>query len=462
MAVEGPVEGVQAGPEAGPVADVSVVLSVPAGFGWDPDFNLIRTGARSFSTDLVVSTLAPATTATFYANAARPNNTGNGTTGATAEQAIWAALNDVSPGVHAKLYILGSSDPLNPTLYPWTKAWRVGTSANLHVVVVSDFSTLAPGYALSSTALVEGDGELGTWGIAGGDGPNVYAATLVTAPGRCIDAATRDADGVPVALTLQTSIALVEANPGSYYHAGGVLYVRTSDSRDPDADLRPLRGGTSVNGLVNGARTVYLERLSFEGGGPARVFQVSDGNAVLVDCDVTHGTALGWEMNIPGTTTNATRTAHLVRCKFISNAGDGAGYAASGANMTLRGFEWGCTYARNSGAGTDQGGSGHVDPAPGGQSCSIIRLEPVTSDNKSHGFADVGGCTTWILGGTVSDESAGVHQGDGGTAWIQGTVFSGNTVDLQTDDAAGQIYVSDVRYDRTKVDGPGTVSSYIP
>jgi hypothetical protein len=435
------------------------VVRVPSGFPWPPSFSIIQTGPRSFTTTLDPTSLAPSTSATLYANTARPNNTGNAQSWAAADQAIWAALNHVGVGTATRLYIMGSADPDAPTIYPWTKAWRVGTSGNLHVTVVSDENG-TPGYAVSSTALVAGDGELGAWGLVGGSEPNTYSATLTTAPAKVIDGNVLDSDGVATTLTLRASAAAVEANPGSYYHAAGVLYVRTADSRAPSfPTLRPLRGGTSVNGLANGARTVHVERLSFEGGS-TRIFYAQEANVSFVDCDFTHGTALGFEMSIPGTTTDATRTAHLIRCRFLRNAGDGCGYTAAGSGMTIRGFEWGCTYANNSGAGTDQGGSAHF--TSGNTEISVIRLTPTCRGNKTHGFADVGGCDTWILGGTVSGESAGVHIGDGGTGWLQDVVFSSNTEDLQTDDAAGRIYVSGVHYDPAKVDGAGTVQVYVP
>lgn len=432
-------------------------VSPPSGFGWTPSFQIIEVAPGQFTTTLDHLTLAPTTSATFYADSTKANNNNNGTSAALAEQAIWAALNDVGAGTHATVYVLGNANPSTPTIYPWTKAWRVGTSANLRVLVVSDFTTLAPGYAISSTSLVAGDGELGAWGIAGGDGPNVYAATVATAPGRVIDSTNVDVDGVPLALTLRASLAAVEANPGSYWHDSGNLYVRTWDSRAPSfPTLRPLRGGTSTNGLVNGTRTAYIERLSFEGGGTARVFYVQDGNAILVDCDVTHGTALGFEVNTAVGLTDVTRTAHLIRCRFIANAGDGCGYTANGSGMTMRGFEWNCTYARNSGAGSDQGGSAHrltINTA-----IQVIRVNPRCTGNKSQGFADVGegsdGCKIWILGGKVTGEAVGVYCGNGTATWLHGVVLTGNTTDLVTDDAAGVISTTGTYY--TTTSGAGT------
>jgi hypothetical protein len=438
------------------------VVPMPATFPWTPTWTIIETAPGVFTTTLDPISLIPTTSATFYANEARPNNTGNGQSAAAAEQAIWAALADVGAGVHAKILVLGSTDPKNPTIYPWTKAWRVGCSANLHVSVVSDFTTLAPGYAVSSTALVAGDGELGAWGIAGGDGPNVYSATLTTAPGRVVDGANLDADGVATALTSRASVALVEANPGSYYHAAGVLYVRTFDSRAPTfPTLRPLRGGTSINGHVNGTRTVYVERLSFEGGS-TQVVYIQDGDLTLVDCDVTNGTALGVHVNTGAGLTGATRALHCIRVRAIANAGDGIAYSAAGATMTLRGLEWNCQYKRNSGASTDQGGSAHRLTT--NTEVSVIRVNPTCTANKSQGFADVGegtdGCFILNVGGTITGEVSGYYCGNGTKAWLYRTVLAGNTTDLVTDNAAGVINVSGTHYATTS--GAGTVQVYVP
>lgn len=442
-------------------------LPPPPAFGWTPDFAIRQLGPSAFTADLDETTLKPTTSATFYANTARPNNTSNGTSWALAEQAIWAALNDVSSGVHATIYVMGSADPNAPTIYPWSKAWRVGASANLVVSVVSDEAG-TPGYAVSSTALVAGDGELGTWGLtADPGGPNVYEATLTTAPDRVIDGTVLDVDGVATKLTLQTSIANVEANPGSYYHAAGKLYVRTADSRAPSfPTLRPLKGGTCINGQINGTRTVYVERLGFEGGSGQAVY-VQDGNLIIVDADVTHGQALGINVNTAGTLTNATRTLHAIRVRAIANGGDGIGYSAAGAGMTLHGFEWGCTYARNtSAAGSDQGGSAHRLLT--NSAVRVVRLNPDCRENKSQGFADVGenvgandnGCEVWIVGGSVADEAVGVYAGNGTKTWLHAVQMTGNTVDLKTDAAAGRIYLADMPLgSRT---GDGVVQYFTP
>lgn len=431
-------------------------VAPPSGFGWTPSWNVIESSPGVFTTSLDPASLIPATAATLYANAAQANNTGNGQSGAAAEQAIWAALNDVV--TTTTLYVLGSADRNNPTVYGWTKAWRVGTAADLAVKVVSDFTTLAPGWAISSTALVAGDGELGAWASTGGGTANTYVATLTTAPDRVIDALVPDAHGVPTKLTLRSSIATVDAAPGSYWHSAGNLYVRTADSRAPSfPTLRPLRAA-SVNGLANGGKTVYVERLSFEGGDTARAFYAQNANVVMVDCDVNHGPALGFEVNT-GATTGVTRTAHLFRCRFIANGGDGCGYTASGATMTLRGVEVDCIYARNSGAGTDQGGSAHF--TAGNTEVSVVRVNPTCTANKTQGFADVGGTTTWAAGCTFTGEAIGAYVGDTGTAWLHGCVFNGCTVDLDPADAGATINVPFDAAVATRA-GSGTVARYTP
>lgn len=433
------------------------IIRPPVGFPWTPTFNIIESSEGVFTTDLDYTALAPTTAATLYADASRPNNGGNGQSAATAEQAIWAALNDVV--TTSTIYIKGSSSASAPTLYGWAKAWRVGTAANLKIKVLSDLAdTASVGYAVSSTALVEGDGELGTWALtADVNGPNVYEASLATAPGRVVDASSIGTSG-PATLTSRASVALVEANPGSYYHSGTALFVRTSDSRDPDANLRPLRGGTAVNGHVNTASTVYIERLSFEGGSARCLYVQNGATVVLVDCDIWRGTALGLELNTAVGVTNATIYVYVIRCRFLGNAGDGCGYTANGSGMTIRAFEWGCTYSGNSGAGTDQGGSGHF--TAGNTEVSIIRLNPICNGNKSQGFADVGGCNVWIIDPTISGEVTGVYCGDAGTTWIHGGTLSSNTTDLVTDAAGGTIYVSGTAYTTTSGDGTeGTVYS---
>lgn len=452
----GPRMGPRVGARRGPVSYPNTIR-VPAGFGWTPSWNVIESSPGVFTTDLVTSTLRPASTnVTRYASIARPDNTGDGLSAAAADKSIWAALNAVSDTT--TLYILGSADPANPTMYDYDNAWRSAWFVNGNVLVVSDFTTLAPGYAVSSTYMAPGGAYLGAWGLVGGGTPDVYSATLAAAPDTVIDAAVISATtGVATRLALVASAAAVQAAPGSYYWAAGVLYVRRAGSTAPDANLRALRAGVT-NGHINTAGiTVYVRGLTFEGGGPARAFYVQAATQVTFEnCKFTHGQLQGLELSTA--TAGVTQTLYTINCTFAGNAADGTGTTASGAGTSTRAVEIGCTYRGNSGVGTDQGSSIHKSAGNG--AVSAIRINGTFSANKTDGFADVGGTTTWAVGCTFTGEAIGAYVGDTGTAWLQGCTFTGCTTDIDPFDAGATINTASTTY-ATRA-GSGQVALYTP
>jgi hypothetical protein len=433
-------------------------LPPPAGFGWAGAPTVRQLGPSSFTYDGDPRDFMVETSVTRYVKPTG-NNGNSGLSWAAAERSIWEALNRVGASA-TTIYVLGSADPANPTLYDMDHAWISALTANVNVIVVSDETTLAPGYAISSVGMPEGGGHLGTWAL----GPTeaaVYEATLVAAPYAVIDASRTAADGAPEYLTQRASTAEVQANPGSWYHAAGVLYVRTWDSRDPDASLRPLRD--TFNGRCTLALNFYVEGLTFEGGGQRAFYAQNLTRGAFHRCKFIRAKTLGFDLSVANTVTDSTHTVYLFDCEAYGNGGDGVGYTIQGAGETVHFFEANCTYGGNtSTAGSDQGGSAHrlsTNMAVRG-----VRLNPNCRANKSQGFADVGqstdGCEVWIVGGSVTDEAVGVYAGNGTKTWLHSVEMQRNTVDLKTDDAAGRIYVTGMPIGSRE--GAGTVLGYTP
>lgn len=435
-------------------------VNPPSGFGWSPAFAVIQTGPVTFTTDINTESLKRATTATRYVAISDGNNADSGLTWALAHKSIWDCINAVNQAT--TIYIEGSADPANPTMYDYDNAWRSNLAFDCNVIVVSDRTTLAPGYAVSSTYMVPGGAFLGTWALtADPDGPHVYEATLVAAPNQVID----DSTGTIVKLTSRASIALVEANPGSYFHGGGKLYVRRAASTAPSASLRALRASV-VNGHTNSATTdLYIQGLTFEGGNARCMYLQACSSATFVDCTFRQGQTAGLELNFGVGVTNATATVYLIRCTGQGNAGDGLGATVNGSGMTVNWLEWDCESYGNSNGGTDQGSSLHF--TVGNTAINVIRIGGNYHDNRTHGVADVGGvaeaggCDTWMQGCTVQGNPDGVHVGgDAGEAWLHGCTIASGGDDLQADNAASVINVADTVY-RTS-SGPGTVQRYDP
>ncbi len=452
MAVLGPIAGPTANVRRGPFPHV---VSPPSGLGWTPAFDIIELFPGVFTTSIVTAALKPSTATIRYVDVATGADGNTGLVAGSPKKSIWSAI---IVGANDTVYIKGSANPATPTIYNDDHAWNSVPIQACNFIVVSDFTTLAPGYAISSTAMPESGTLLGAWSLVGGGTPNTWTATLAAAPHTVIDATVTNATtGAPTKQTLQASVAAVEAAPGSYYWAAGSVYVRTTDSRRPDVNLRVLRA-SRINGWLNTAINLYVERLSFEGGGSRAFYIQNCATAAFVDCNFTLAENNGLELNASGAVTGLTHTIYAIRCAARGNTGDGFGSTVAGATETVRFVEIGCTYAGNNGSGSDEGSSHHF--TAGNTAVSCIRVNGAFRSNKTDGFADVGGTTTWALGCRFTGEAIGAYVGDTGTAWLQGCVFNGCTVDLDPFDAGATINVSNSTY-ATRA-GSGTVQGYAP
>lgn len=432
------------------------LVAPPSGLGWTPAFSILETAPGTFATTLDPSSLKLSTATTRYVDLATGSDANSGLVKASPKKSIWGAL---LVGANDTIYVKGSADPANPTVYHYDWSWRVVPVLDTNVIVVSDFDTLAPGWAVSSIGHKAGDSFLGTWALtADVAGPHVYEATLATSPGGgVIDAAAApQASGALATLTNRASIAAVEASPGSWYHDGTKLYVRTTDSRAPDDRLRPLK--QAINGWLNTAISIYVERLTFEGGNARAFFLQHCVQATFVDCTFCNAQQNGCELNVSAAVTGTTHTVYLIRCRALGNAGDGLGATAAGLGEVVRWCEIACEAAGNSGGGSDEGSSVHK--VAGNGAITSIRVGGRFHANKTAGFADVGGMSIWALGSRIDGEAQGAYVGDASTAWLHGCVLTGNTTDVVTDNASGTVKVNGTAYSTSS--GAGTIASYAP
>jgi len=450
VAVLGPIAGPMSAVRRGPYPHV---VSPPTGLGWTPAFNILELLPGIFTTDIATALLKPSTATIRYVDIATGNDGNTGLVAGSPKKSIWSAIN---VGGNDTIYVLGSSNPLTPTVYPYDNAWRLPSIQNTCVIAVSSFTTLAPGYVVSSIGNVAGDSLLGTWASTGGGTPNTYVATLAATPYDVVDGAgTPTAAGKAPSLTLRSSIATVDAAPGSWWWSAGSLYVRTADSRAPDVSIRALK--SAINGWESVALTMYIERIKFEGGSARAFYLQNITSAYFVDCAFSDGTNQGLELSTAAA--GVTHTVYLVRTKAYGNAGDGMGATCSGAGTILNWLEWDCEGTANtSSGGTDQGSSLHKTAGNG--AFVGIRVGGLYHGNKTDGVADVGGMQTWMLGSKVYSEAIGIYIGGAGTGWVQGCVLTGNSTDLMTDNASGVINVSNSTY--TTKSGTGTVQEYAP
>ncbi len=90
-----------------------------------------------------------------------------------------------------------------------------------------------------------------------------YATKTVTA---CVDKKTPDANGDYTRLVTKASVAQVDAAANSWYYdaAADLLYVRTADNREPDADILPFV--QTYNIYLHLGYKLYLENITAYGG----------------------------------------------------------------------------------------------------------------------------------------------------------------------------------------------------
>ena len=434
-------------------------IRVPSGLGWTPPFTVHQDENGHFTTSLSPSALRVSTTRNIYVDVATGSDANAGTNPLLPKKSISAAIN------------LWQNDTIyvKSGFYYQANSWSGGVpfGADQNIIAVEDFTTLRPGRAVSSVAV----GGL-TWTNTTG---NVWQATLAAKPYGVISSAKEDLGGPPWydGISWLTEVAVAapdELSPGEWWHDTGVLYVYTTDGLTPAGSpdrYRALKDAVH-NGWLNTALNLYVEGLTFEGGGNNRCFYMQDcGTVAFVDCIYRASEAGGFELNAGAGVANSTHTVYLIRCFALNNHGDGFGSTTLGANETVRWLEQDCVGYDSYGAViSDQNSSLHF--TAGNTAVIGIRVGGVYHSAKSQQIADVGGTKVWNAGvvafslTTIGTASA-YYLGDTGTAWFHGCVLdvqSATAYDIQTDNAGGTVNVTATDYDTTS--GPGTVQGYTP
>jgi hypothetical protein len=264
------------------------------------------------------------------------------------------------------------------------------------------------------------------------------------------DAATANAFGDELLLTSRASIALVDANPGSYYITGTTVYVRTSDSRVPDSDVKVY--DNFINKLEysnpDGGR-FYAERLTMEGS--AKAFFVTDlvtaPTYITRDCIAFNCSADGWWQY------SNSGVSIAIDCTCYNCGDDGLSYGYDAI-----GIEVGVTSRDNGSKAADQASTSH-------DGSTMVRVNGTYVGNGAQGVADVGGCYTWMLGCISTATAAAAYlngnsAGDTGKLWLDTCeVGVGSPTGIQTS-AIAQAYTYD--FTANGASNSGNVSSYTP
>lgn len=418
------------------------IVPVPMDFGWTPPFTVFKAGDEYY-TDYDPEDVVPTTTNTYWVDVATGSDANPGTEIAPFKS-IYQAVHNRSQ--HILVYV-------KPGLYRGNDSWRsgiAGTSGGNFNVVIRRWGS--SGKIVSSLDL----GDL-VWSLNSG---SVWQATVAGVSGsRVVDSSVPDTNGNGVVLVNQTSIANVEANPGSSHYASNVVYVRTLDSRQPDANIRAYSSNT--NGQFRGA-TLWVEHCEFLGGNYAflsRNFALTDQKSYFTDCKFLYAlqSAGGVQMQ------NAVEAVFL-RCEASNNETDGFKYISDGGVYFVNYAEIECR-AYNAGihntTNISNGSSSH-------DGCKGVRINGMYSGSRGRPIHDITGNRSWLLGCVSGPASALVDVpsraafacGSGTDAskmWLDGCTSLSAEKDCEAS-ATAEIYTRDLT--RTANSDTGTITAY--
>lgn len=262
------------------------------------------------------------------------------------------------------------------------------------------------GYNLARSVAIYGTGTViltqaqdGLTWVQNGTYPNVYQATRSNTT-QVLDINFTDANGDYSMLTLQGSVANVDANPGSWYIDGAnVVYVRTVDSRAADTSIWPIVAGSNTrNGRATGNLTIYMENLIFIGGYAG--FEFANGGAgqtpsfYAKNCQFLFGNGNGLEIK-------GVSTSILQNCVAAKSQSDGLNYHALNA-VVPKAIEIDCVGRDNGASGDDDNGTSIHD---GG---SIVRLNGQYYRNKGPNLVESAALESWNLGCTAHTSQASI------------------------------------------------------
>lgn len=342
-------------------------LPVPTGFAWtSPGFDILRAPA-GYRTTIPWTAFKPTTaTKIRYVDIATGSNSDPGDTWGNAWKGIGYALTQAA------------ADPAITLIYVKAGRYSFGdnwdnTNVNHALAVVADGGTvISSGGILASSIAWAPDGTY----------PNVYVGTR-SASSFVVDHATLTADGNGTHLTSQSSVADVDANPGSFFVSGSSVYVRTVDSRAPDVDVEIIM---AVNGpTMNGANNYYVEGFDFRGG-----------NSAFYCTNATRGVFVNskfrYSLTSNGLDADGTTNMYVYGCEASENYADGFNYHTTSyvveESCVGYGNGWGL-------AGSNNGSSQHENNI-------IIRVDCTYRRNNGPQIADIVTADSWNVGVTAS------------------------------------------------------------
>ena len=426
------------------------ILQPPAGFaaaGWLPLTIYQDASGRASLGPVSLLDFAPNGAGAWYVDISRPDNGGDGLTWGTAKRGLNYAVQAANASANGGTIWLANG------VYPYIDGFlSLAVTKNIAIRAVNPGKVVLSNHRVYSWALdgVYTNTYVATHGLGG---PNHYMVC---------DALYPDALGDYQALIKKTSASDVNGTPGSWFDDGTRLYVRLSDGRAPDANLRPYwsaSGSTPVR-LVNGSPLVLFDGLQIEGGTSCATIQAESASvtptAYFYNCAFKY--AADNALNSIGADT------FCQNCLAACSKSDGFHYAERAtAIRQARGFEIDCVGRDNGDATTDisNGSTSH-------NSSVVIRLNGNYYRTFGRPMHDVGGTKAWNIGCWVHDSASatndisigcGTGASDGTEMWLDNCRTSGSGASLDT--VAGvTVHTRACTFREGAPTGAGTVAEY--
>lgn len=316
------------------------VFALPQYFPWTPDFQIfeLQDGRYSCSYDPAVD--KPSGTALIIDPVNGNDGSADGSAGAP-YQTLAAAYNAGGDILNIKSGWIDENIGFTANFNP---------NRDLAIVAIDGPGTVHLTRSLAQSSI--------TWVQENAPNTNVYKASGVSGIRSALDL-TYGRDGVnatlenqkdgasalPIPYSVQTSIADVQANAGSYYDDGTDIYIHTHDVRAPDSDIKLLKAEniTSINSDI----TLYIEGLEIWGDNSLSFNVGNTANAKFIGVDMAcRFTGDGDDcFNFDDLS-----DIRLVRCSASDNmTSDGFNYHRNvgGNGARSRILEWDCDARRN-------------------------------------------------------------------------------------------------------------------
>jgi hypothetical protein len=292
-----------------------------------------------------------------------------------------------------------------------------------------------------------------TWNLVGNHYEASYASNLASV----YDFASPDSDGDATILVKAADAATVDSTPGSWFSTGGVIYVRTSDNRQPDTNIHCSVG--SSNGYMTYGVTQYLEGLTFWGG-PSPFNANLAGNGLKLYCKNCN---FKYSSSVAGTdifvVTGGGGEVGLQGCVAARGNGDCFKMLFSGAYVSNL-FMIDCI-GRYGGLPGNTNANGYSRHGPG----STVGINCEFHHTYGPSVKDVNDATlTWLLGcyghdSLVQAENFGTDNAT--TMWLDTcrSVMAG-TIDVSVGNVAARLFYHNMTPAVPAYSGPGTIAAY--